>query len=112
VDITPGFIIWMVLVAAALLLLVADICHKEGKDRKAGRVVVGYIPEQPVEAAPPAPATPDVEAADAETRHWVAQGMRKLGYSAAEAKRMADTVPAGYSLQEGIEYCLYKRGAK
>ena len=45
-----------------------------------------------------------------ETRRWVAAGLRKLGYTTVEAKRIAEMVPAGMDLQTGLQWALRNKG--
>lgn len=103
-EINAAFFIWMVTSAAGLVLLTAVLFQKPPKvaPQHADAAQKGE-PEAPQPAADPL---------HAEVKHWTAQGLHKLGYSMQEARRVAETVPAGSTLQDAIQFCLRSQGSK
>lgn len=98
--IDAGFVIWFVMCCAMLVMLAAAVWDRGDQPRRTR--VVAHIQ--------PAPAEPAVAPQDEETRRWVAAGLRKLGYTAPEAARVAATTPPGATLETGLHYCLRNRG--
>lgn len=121
-EITPGFVIWIVLTLVTILLMLAGLRAPVNKNRTV-TVTVDATPElqraleTPVQVvhsnAPEAVAAPVAESAEseAEVRHWCMLALNKLGYSKPTAKALADRAPAGLTLQEAVQWCL-RSGAK
>jgi hypothetical protein len=103
-QIDAGFFIWFLLTCAALLLMLAGLRQpKPLVPRRTGAVT----PDQPAAEA----VDPTAEL-DAETQHWVALGLQKFGYTGGMARDWARQVPSGYTVEQGLQWCLRHRGGR
>jgi hypothetical protein len=53
---------------------------------------------------------PAEDPAIAETRHWCALGLNKLGYSMVAAREIANKAPCDQGLEQAIQWCLRNSG--
>lgn len=105
----------MVVAVAIVLLAALNDRRRERRDREdivALATAVSLLMAAEARAVTGGATADTQEAEDQETRHWTAQGLHKLGYSMAEARRMAAQVPSGLGLQDALQWCLRNRGGK